>query len=56
MIGYNSKPNRSLSDAYSKVELNLVQLRVEEEKNKQIQDQNHSRLSPDIGNKFLEEK
>ncbi len=56
MFGYNSQPNRSLSDAYSKIELNLVQLKVEEEKYKQIQNQNHTRLSKDIGNILLEEK
>ena len=56
MFWYNSQPNRSLSDAYPKAELNLVQLRVEEEKYKQIQDQNHARLSQDIGNILLEGK
>lgn len=45
-FGYNAQPNQSLCDLYSKAELNLVQLKVEEE-------QNHARLLQDIGNALL---
>lgn len=40
-FGYNAQPNQSLSDVYSKADLNLVQLKIEEEEYKQVQEQNH---------------
>lgn len=56
MFGYNAQPNRSLGGAYSKAELNLVQLKAEEEQYKQVQEQNHARLLQNIGNALLEGK
>ena len=55
MFGYNAQPNQSLNDVYSKAELNLVQLKIEE-KYKQVQEQNHARLLQDIRNALLEGK